>query len=57
MSDIAGVLGAFAASLDLDLQADGKPGNPLVVLRLDRWLNATHEQVAGAARTTSGRCA
>jgi enoyl-CoA hydratase/carnithine racemase len=36
--------------LDLNITEEGEPGKPLVFLPLDRWRDATPEQVAGAAR-------
>ena len=39
----------FGLDLELDLAADGKPANPLVVLDLERWRGAPDEEIGRAA--------
>ena len=39
----------FGLDLELDLAADGKPANPLVVLDLERWRGAPGEEIGRAA--------
>ena len=40
---------AFGLDLELDLAADGKPANPLVVLDLERWRGAPDDEIGRAA--------
>ena len=39
----------FGLDLELDLAADGKPANPLVVLDLERWRGAPDDEIGRAA--------
>jgi enoyl-CoA hydratase/carnithine racemase len=46
---VTDLLARLAAQLELELDADGTPRNPLVVLELDRWSEAPPEVVARGA--------
>ena len=52
--DTAAGLAQLAGRLELDVLADGRPANPVVMLPLDEWRDAPPELIDRAARLVAG---